>query len=69
MGATAAKFSDEEILTALDAADAPVLTAVEIAESFGVSRAAANARLKGLQDDGKVERKTVGSRAVVWWRS
>jgi Fic family protein len=48
-------------------ADEPVLTAVEIADRFDVTRAAANERLKALLAEGELHRKTVGSRAVVWW--
>lgn len=47
--------------------DAPVVTAREIAEKFSISRQAAKYRLDKLHERGEVQRKVVGSSAVVWW--
>jgi len=67
MAARAGRFSDAAILNTFAETDEPVLTAVEIADRFDVTRAAANERLKALLAEGELQRKTVGSRAVVWW--
>lgn len=45
----------------------PVLTAGDVAEEFELSRQGANKRLKQLHQKGKLERRKVGARAVVWW--
>lgn len=59
--------TEQEILKAFDRADAPFLTAAELGEQVGVSRQAANHRLKGMHEEGRVERKRAGARAVAWW--
>lgn len=44
------------------------LSATDVAEKFDISNRAALNKLNQLNKEGKVERKNVGSRAVVWWR-
>ena len=61
------KVSDKEILKAFDETVDTVLTAVEIADLFDITQQAAHSRLARLHEEGKLERKKVGSRAVVWW--
>jgi len=61
-------MTDDEILSIFVNADDPVLTATEIAEQTDLTRQAIRRRLQQLRDnDGVLERKNVGSRAVVWW--
>ncbi|MDQ2055962.1 response regulator of citrate/malate metabolism [Halobellus sp. H-GB7] len=45
----------------------PVLTAVEVGDELGISQQAAHSRLSNAHESGDIERKKVGSRAVVWW--
>lgn len=44
------------------------VSASEVAEEFDISNRAALNKLEKLQERGEIERKNVGSRAVVWWR-
>lgn len=62
------KVTENDILALFKEADAPVLTAAEIAEQLPLTRQAVNYRLKQLQEQGLVGRKEVGARAVVWWQ-
>lgn len=48
--------------------DGEPLSATDVAERFDISNRAALNKLEQLHEEGDVERKTVGSRAVVWWR-
>ena len=59
--------SDEDILSAIDRAHAPIVTASELAEELPIGRGALRERLLDLEDRTLVDRKTVGARAVVWW--
>jgi|APHM01.1.fsa_nt_gi HTH domain. len=61
------KLSDDEIISQFEEAPEPVLTAAEIADAVDMTRQTANRRLKQLREVGEVEKKRVGSRAVVWW--
>ena len=67
-GEFAEKVSDHDVLEAFDEADAPVQTANELAEELSISRSAMHYRLKRMRDQGLVDRKETGARAVVWWR-
>ena len=44
------------------------LTAKEVAEELGVVRRTAYNKLSDLEERGDLRKKTVGSRAVVWWQ-
>ena len=59
--------SDNDILLAFDAADAPVLTSGELSDRLPISRSAVNHRLNRLREAGLVGRKETGARAVAWW--
>lgn len=59
--------TDDDILEVLERASAPVLTATEIAAELPIGRSAARKRLVDLHENGRVARKTVGARSVVWW--
>lgn len=61
--------SDEDILAAIDEAPGPVATAAELADTLPIGRRAVRERLIALKECGEVDRKTVGARSVVWWRS
>jgi predicted ArsR family transcriptional regulator len=55
------------VLEVMSAAADPVATAGEVGEALGCTGQAARKKLNQLHEDGKVERKEVGARAVVWW--
>jgi len=61
--------SDEELVAAIDQAPSPVVTATDLDEVLPIGRRAIRERLLDLLDQGRVTRKKVGGRAVVWWRA
>lgn len=61
------RVSDDAILQVFADADAPVLTAREVADQLPISRSGVHPRLRELADSGRLSRKEVGGRAVVWW--
>lgn len=61
------KVSDQDVLKVFDAAEAPFLTAGEIADTLPITRSAVNYRLNKMREKGLVDRKETGSRAVGWW--
>ena len=60
-------LSTEEIYTVLQDADDPVLSTMEVAEGAECSREGAYQKLAELEGAGRVRKKKVGARAVVWW--
>lgn len=60
---------DKELERIFRGADDPVLTAPEVADKLGITQQAAYARLSQAAERDELERKKVGSRAVVWWLS
>lgn len=56
----------EDVLGAFDRADLPVLTASEVAEDIGCSRASAYNKLESLVEQGVIHKKKVGARAAVY---
>lgn len=61
------KVTDQDVLKVFDYADAPVLTAAEVADELPLSQSAMNTRLNRMREDGLVDRKRTGARAVAWW--
>jgi predicted transcriptional regulator len=61
------ELSEQGILKLFDRADAPFLTAPEIAEKFDVTRQAVNYRLRQMKEKGLVSHKKTGARSVGWW--
>ena len=59
------KVTIEDVLELFN--DEP-LSASDVADEFDLSNRAALNKLERLHEDGKIKRKNVGSRAVVWWR-
>jgi len=59
--------SADELQEVFENSDDPVLTAVEVAEQLEITQQAAHAKLTKANESGWVDRKKVGSRAVVWW--
>lgn len=59
--------SDSAILELIQNVDEPVVTAIDVANHFGFTQQAAHQRLSKLHEEGKLDRKKAGARAVVWW--
>jgi len=57
----------DELKSLFEESEEPVLTAVDVAEKLGVTQQAAHAKLSKAHEEGWMQRKKVGSRAVVWW--
>lgn len=66
-GQFAPKVTGRDVRRALSAHPQPVATAADLADRLGVSAEAVRRHLTALHEDGQVERKSVGARAVVWW--
>jgi len=45
----------------------PFHTAKEVADTFDIDRSTAYRRLSQLEDNGHLEKVSLGSRTVVWW--
>jgi len=65
-GRYVAEITADDVLALFDSPEP--LTASEVADELGVVRRTAHAKLQTLADEGQLEKKTVGSRAVVWYR-
>lgn len=61
------RVTEQEILKVFDRIEAPFLTAKELAEEIGISRQAANYRLKQMRESDLVDSKKTGARSVGWW--
>lgn len=61
------KMTEQDILKVFDAADDPFLTASELADALSVSRDAVYRRLEKMREEGLVDKKKTGARAVGWW--
>jgi len=59
--------SDADIVGAFRSNEAPFLTAIELAEKFGMTRQWAHNRLQTLHEAGEINRKKAGPRNVIWW--
>jgi len=57
----------EDVLAVMRSADGPVVTAGEVADELGCTPEAVTTKLKRLREQGRVDRRQVGARAVVWW--
>lgn len=60
------QIADCEILAQFDSADAPYVTAVEVAAGLSITRQGAHKRLMRLHQEGRIGRKKTGQ-AVGWW--
>lgn len=60
-------ITPERVLGVMRTADAPVVTARDIADALGCTPEAVMKKLKQLQNQGRVTRRQVGAHAVVWW--
>jgi predicted ArsR family transcriptional regulator len=60
------KVRSEDILSMFE--DGEPISATDVADRFDISNRAALNKLDRLKEEGEIERKNVGSRAVVWWK-
>lgn len=60
-------ISLEDVLEAVRQTNSPVATAKELGETLDCSSEAVRQKLVTLHEQGRVERRTVGANAVVWW--
>lgn len=60
-------ISLDSVLDTMKVTDDPVVTTKEVADKLGCTSEAARLKLVKLYEQGKVERKQVGGRAIVWW--
>lgn len=68
-GKFAPKVDEEDVLRVLRAHGEPVATAADLTHALDaeVTSETVRRRLNSLHDAGRVGRKQVGARAVVWW--
>jgi len=59
--------ADDELIAAIREHDDRAVTTNEVAALVDIKRAGTYERLKQLAERGEIEKKDVGSRAVVWW--
>jgi len=59
--------SDDEIVKRMREHKDPFLGAGEVAGMFDHTRQWAHSRLKGLNNQDRVRKKTAGKRSVIWW--
>lgn len=61
------KVTEQDVLKVFDEADAPFLTASELADALPITRSAVNYRLKKMREKGLVDCKATGASSVGWW--
>ena len=57
----------DRVVSAIPAVDAPVVTTRDVADRLDCTTEAARQKLAQLTEQGRVDRRKVGGRAVVWW--
>ncbi|MFC7156334.1 hypothetical protein ACFQPA_12865 [Halomarina halobia] len=60
-------LTPERVLAVMNEVDAPIVTARDVADALDCTPEGATKKLKQLRDQGRVARRKVGGRAVVWW--
>lgn len=61
------KVTNDEILDVFRSSSDPVLTTSEVASEFDITHRGVRDRLEQLEDNGSLESKKVGAKAIVWW--
>jgi Fe2+ or Zn2+ uptake regulation protein len=61
--------SDSTFLNIISSHEDRAVTTREVAKEVEITKAGVYSRLEQLKDEGKLTKKEVGSRAVVWWVS
>lgn len=62
------EYTAKDVLAVFEETPVPVLTAPEVADAIGAARMTARSRLEELVATGRLHRKKVGARAVVYIR-
>ena len=57
----------DRVVSAIRAVDGPVVTTRDVADRLDCTTEAARQKLVQLTEQGRVDRRKVGGRAVVWW--
>lgn len=57
----------EDVLLVMRDAESPFVTVGDVAEAIKCSRETARRKLTELHDSGDIERREIGTSAVVWW--
>lgn len=60
-------ISETELKATIQSHDEPFVTAQQISGEFGVARQTAWKHLQRLHKRGVIEKKKIGSSAVIWW--
>jgi DNA-binding Lrp family transcriptional regulator len=66
-GQFAPSIENDDVLDALCEHAEPIATANDLAAVLGVTSETVRRRLEELREEGRVDRRTVGAAAVVWW--
>lgn len=61
--------TDDELVAAMRSCDCPVVTTGDLVDHVDMTKDGVRRRLNQLIERGKVSRKQVGARAVVYWPS
>jgi len=57
----------ENVMALFERSPDPVLTTMEVAGEFDITQQAAYEKLSSLKKSGRIEKKKVGARGVVWY--
>lgn len=60
-------ITQDELVELVRQHDDPFVTANDIADSVGMARQTAHKHLQRAHENGEVEKKKIGSSAVIWW--
>lgn len=61
------QITDDEILAVFRGSPDPVLSTGEVSSEVEITHRGVRDRLEKLEEEGKLESKKVGARAIVWW--
>jgi len=59
--------TEAKLVQKIEEHEDPFVTAREVGDMFGVSRQTAYKHLQRLSESGQIEKKKIGSSAVIWW--
>jgi len=60
-------ITETELKATIKSHDEPFVTAQQMSSQFGVARQTAWKHLQRLHNHGDIEKKKIGSSAVIWW--
>lgn len=59
--------TEQSLRNEIESTDGPFVTARDISDEMGVARQTAYKHLQRLHERGDLEKRKVGSSAVIWW--